>query len=92
MYHIMEHVAHQLDVNITSYHLRAAQKVVEQHLATGLVIEPWSVARFLTTLRTCQLYDYECHRWVRFAEAFHAVSDWSCGNSPDTSLFREEGI
>jgi acyl-lipid omega-6 desaturase (Delta-12 desaturase) len=73
--HIMEHVAHHLDVNIPSYRLRAAQNLVEQRLAMGLVIERWSVKRFLATLRTCQLYDYECHRWIPFSEAFQAVSD-----------------
>jgi omega-6 fatty acid desaturase (delta-12 desaturase) len=90
--HIMEHVAHHLDVNIPSYRLRAAQNLVEQRLAMGLVIERWSVKRFLATLRACQLYDYGCHRWMRFAEAFKAASYLSGGTGPEIPPFRKEGI
>ena len=67
--HIMEHTAHHLDVNIPCYRLHAAQELVERRFATGLVIERWSIGSFLATLRTCQLYDYDRHRWLGFDEA-----------------------
>ena len=71
--HIMEHTAHHLDVNIPCYRLHAAQEFVERRFATGLVVERWSIGSFLATLRTCQLYDYDHHRWVGFAEALSSA-------------------
>ena len=67
--HIMEHTAHHFDVNIPFYRLRAAQRFIERRLAGQLIVERWSFRRFLATCRCCQLYDYEHHGWVPFAEA-----------------------
>jgi len=67
--HIMEHTAHHFDVTIPCYRLRAAQRFIERQLAGSLIVERWSCKRFLATCRCCQLYDYEHHRWVPFAEA-----------------------
>jgi omega-6 fatty acid desaturase (delta-12 desaturase) len=83
----MEHTAHHLDVNIPCYRFHAAQALVERRLAAGLVIEHWSVGSFMATLRTCQLYDYDRHRWVRFAEASQLGQ--RSGSSPWQSQFEE---
>jgi hypothetical protein len=58
-------------VNIPLYHLRASQRFLEERFAGLLVVEKWSPKQFLATLRCCQLYDYQHHRWVTFAEAMN---------------------
>jgi omega-6 fatty acid desaturase (delta-12 desaturase) len=68
-HNIMEHTAHHFNVNIPLYHLGASQRFLEERFADLLVVEKWSPKRFLATLRCCQLYDYQHHRWVTFAEA-----------------------
>jgi acyl-lipid omega-6 desaturase (Delta-12 desaturase) len=68
-HNIMEHTAHHFDVNIPLYRLRASQRFLEDRFGSLLVIEEWSPKRFLATLRSCQLYDYQRHHWVTFAEA-----------------------
>jgi omega-6 fatty acid desaturase (delta-12 desaturase) len=62
---IMEHTVHHIDVNIPYYRLAAAQGF---HLGSDLIVE-WSFSAFARTLRRCQVYDYEQHRWLTFAEA-----------------------
>jgi omega-6 fatty acid desaturase (delta-12 desaturase) len=66
---IMEHNAHHIDVNIPFYRLSAAQRFLEARMQDGLIIEKWSFRSFASTLRSCQLYDYDQHRWVTFADA-----------------------
>jgi omega-6 fatty acid desaturase (delta-12 desaturase) len=67
-HYIMEHTAHHFDVKIPLYRLRAAQQFLEERLGADLVVEQWSIARFLDTVSACQLYDYDRGRWIRFTE------------------------
>ena len=71
---IMEHTAHHIDINIPLYRLAAAQRFIEQQLGDDLIIERWSLRSFLSTVRSCQLYDYDRHRWVSFADAVKGES------------------
>jgi omega-6 fatty acid desaturase (delta-12 desaturase) len=66
---IMEHTAHHLDVSIPFYRLAAAQDRIEQRLGEDLIVERWSLRSFVSTLRVCQLYNYDQQRWVTFADA-----------------------
>ena len=66
---IMEHTAHHIDVKIPCYQLGAAQHYLEERLKDDLIIQRWSVANFLSTLRRCQLYDYARHEWLTFHNA-----------------------
>jgi omega-6 fatty acid desaturase (delta-12 desaturase) len=66
---IMEHTVHHIDVNIPYYRLAAAQRFLQRHLGSDLIVEKWSFSAFAWTLRRCQVYDYEQHRWLTFAEA-----------------------
>lgn len=73
---IMEHTAHHLDVSIPFHRLAAAQDKIEQRLGKDLIVERWSPRSFVSTLRVCQLYNYDQQRWVTFADATekeHAV-------------------
>jgi omega-6 fatty acid desaturase (delta-12 desaturase) len=66
---IMEHTVHHIDVNIPFYRLAAAQEFLQRYLGSDLIVEKWSFSAFARTLRRCQVYDYEQHRWLTFTEA-----------------------
>jgi omega-6 fatty acid desaturase (delta-12 desaturase) len=66
---IMEHTAHHVDVKIPFYRLGAAQRFFEARMKDDLIVQKWSLRSFFSTLRCCQLYDYDRHCWVTFDNA-----------------------
>ena len=58
------HSAHHVVKHVPLYKLTAAQQVLRHEFSGDIVIQPFSWTNFVTTLRTCQLYDYEAHRWL----------------------------
>jgi omega-6 fatty acid desaturase (delta-12 desaturase) len=70
LHNIFEHTAHHVDTAIPFYELRAAQRRIEELCGPDIVqVEIFSARAFLAQMRTCQLYEYRKHRWVRFQEA-----------------------
>ena len=69
LHNITVHSAHHVDPRIPFRHLPPAQQRLESRFASDVRIERWSLASFISVTRTCQLYDYDTHRWVRFADA-----------------------
>jgi omega-6 fatty acid desaturase (delta-12 desaturase) len=64
---IMEHTAHHVDTRVPLYNLTNAQDRLEQVFgAENVVTERFSFAGMSATFRTCQLYDYDSHRWLTF--------------------------
>lgn len=66
LHNIMDHTAHHVDPKIPLYNLPGQQKRLEAAFAEEIVIDVWSLGSLTRTVRTCQLYDYENHRWLRF--------------------------
>jgi omega-6 fatty acid desaturase (delta-12 desaturase) len=67
LHNIMEHTAHHIDTRVPLYHLSNAQHAVEEAFGTERVIaEQFSFAGMARVFRTCQLYDFEAHRWLSF--------------------------
>jgi acyl-lipid omega-6 desaturase (Delta-12 desaturase) len=66
MHAIMEHPAHHTDCRIPTMHLRDCQQQLAQAYPEVLV-ERFSVTYLRRLLATCQLYDYDSHRWLDFA-------------------------
>jgi omega-6 fatty acid desaturase (delta-12 desaturase) len=67
LHNIMEHTAHHIDTRIPLYHLSNAQQAVEAAFGTERVIaERFSFAGMSSVFRSCQLYDYDAHRWLTF--------------------------
>ena len=67
LHNIMEHTAHHVDTRVPLYHLTSAQAAVEAAFGEENVIaEPFTFAGMARTFRTCQLYDFERHQWLRF--------------------------
>jgi omega-6 fatty acid desaturase (delta-12 desaturase) len=65
-HHVMEHGAHHVDPRIPMYHLPQSQRQLEAAYP-DLIVQDFSWAAFRRVLATCQLYDYEHHRWLDFA-------------------------
>jgi omega-6 fatty acid desaturase (delta-12 desaturase) len=65
-HNIMEHTAHHVDINIPLYRLPKAQITLEKLYPQNVVVDKWSVRRFLASTRICKLYDYETHCWTDF--------------------------
>jgi omega-6 fatty acid desaturase (delta-12 desaturase) len=64
---IMEHTAHHVDPKVPLYRLTNAQDALEATFGEENVIrERFSFAGMSATLATCQLYDYDEHRWLSF--------------------------
>jgi len=64
---IMEHTAHHVDTKVPLYNLTNAQDRLEQVFGKEIVItEQFSFAGMARTFRTCQLYDFDAHRWLTF--------------------------
>jgi omega-6 fatty acid desaturase (delta-12 desaturase) len=66
LHHIMEHTAHHVDTRVPLYHLAGAQQAIEQAFGEDVITERFTLAGVARTFRTCQLYDYDAHRWVSF--------------------------
>ena len=70
LHNIFEHTAHHVDTAIPFYELRSAQKELEALCGADIVrVEPFSLRQFWSQMRTCQLYDYRKHAWMRFEDA-----------------------
>lgn len=65
IHHIMEHPAHHLDATIPLYHLKKAQKHL-QEIGAGFVSTPFTLHYYWRCVRVCQLYDYQRQCWVPF--------------------------
>jgi omega-6 fatty acid desaturase (delta-12 desaturase) len=66
MHVIMEHTAHHADSRVATARLREYQQQLEDAYA-DVVVERFSLAYLRRMLATCQLYDYDNHRWLTFA-------------------------
>jgi omega-6 fatty acid desaturase (delta-12 desaturase) len=69
LHNITVHSAHHVDPRIPFSQLPAAQHRLEARFTHDIIVDRWSLASFIRVTRTCQLYDYDTHQWVRFAEA-----------------------
>jgi omega-6 fatty acid desaturase (delta-12 desaturase) len=69
MHHIMEHTAHHVSMSVPLYHLRAAQKVLEDRLPGAIIIQRFSWRWYFGTAQRCKLYDFARQRWTGFADA-----------------------
>jgi omega-6 fatty acid desaturase (delta-12 desaturase) len=65
-HNLMDHPAHHVDPRIPLYNLPKSQKQLEARYA-DLIIQDFTLASFQRHLATCQLYDYQAHRWLDFA-------------------------
>ena len=63
---IMEHTAHHADPAVPHYELESAQTEIETAYPTDVIVQTWNLRDFLSTLRTCRLYDYATHRWLDY--------------------------
>lgn len=94
---IMEHTAHHVDTKVPLYRLTNAQDAIEAAFGEENVItEPFTFVGMSRTFRTCQLYDYDAHRWLSFdgnptteARSLEAEAQWgSTGMSlPESAAF-----
>lgn len=66
LHHIMEHTAHHIEPKIPLYHLPEAQVAVEADFPADVIVSRFTLANLRQILATCQLYDYETHRWLSF--------------------------
>jgi omega-6 fatty acid desaturase (delta-12 desaturase) len=69
LHNITVHGAHHVDPRIPFRHLPPAQHRLQSRFAEDVLVERWSLSSFVTVTRHCQLYDYDTHTWVRFADA-----------------------
>lgn len=63
---IMSHTAHHVDPKIPLYRLPDAQSRLQLAHPGQIIVEAFNWKGFLHTLKTCQLYDYDAHRWMNF--------------------------
>ncbi|MDI9334969.1 MAG: fatty acid desaturase [Cytophagales bacterium] len=66
MHNIMEHTAHHVDMGVPLYHLKQAQAKLEAMLPKRIVIQPFSLAWYARTAKSCKLYDFKQQRWTKF--------------------------
>lgn len=66
-HHVMDHPAHHIHPKIPLYRLAAAQRRLNELLGERAMIERFTPAYLLATLKSCKLYDYREHRWLDFA-------------------------
>jgi omega-6 fatty acid desaturase (delta-12 desaturase) len=66
LHHIMEHTAHHVSMSVPLYHLRAAQKLLEEKLTGAIIIQRFSWRWYFRTARRCKLYDFAALRWTDF--------------------------
>jgi omega-6 fatty acid desaturase (delta-12 desaturase) len=66
MHHIMEHTAHHVDMSVPLYHLKDAQKALEDKLPGHIIIQRFSWRWYFETARRCKLYDFARQCWTDF--------------------------
>ena len=66
LHNIMEHTAHHALTPIPLYKLKGAQDDIQTHFGQRMAVVDWTPLRYLDTLRRCQLYDYQSHRWLNY--------------------------
>jgi omega-6 fatty acid desaturase (delta-12 desaturase) len=66
MRHVMEHTAHHADPAVPLYGLTDAQQSLEGAYSEDILCVRWTVRSFLSNIRVCRLYDYNCHCWVDY--------------------------
>lgn len=64
LHRILDHTAHHSDPRVPLYNLHSTQAALERMYPLEVIHEPWSLRKFLRTMRTCRLYDYENLRWL----------------------------
>lgn len=94
---IMEHTAHHVDTKVPLYRLTDAQDAIEAEFGEENVItERFTFAGMRRTFRTCQLYDYDAHRWLSFdgipttdARSLESEAQWNftATSSPPRAAF-----
>jgi len=68
MHSVFDHAVHHVNPRIPLYRAFEAQQYLNQRLrGAPIVVEPFSPANLLRTLRICKLYDFERHCWTDFA-------------------------
>ncbi|MFO1037970.1 MAG: fatty acid desaturase [Geminicoccaceae bacterium] len=65
-HHIMDHPAHHVHPKIPLYRLPDAQATLARLQAGRVLRARFTLGYLLDTMRRCQLYDYERHRWLDF--------------------------
>jgi omega-6 fatty acid desaturase (delta-12 desaturase) len=65
LHQIMDHPAHHVRPGIPMYRLSGGEALLEQR-HEKVIVEPWSLAFHLDTLRRCKLFDLETRTWVSF--------------------------
>jgi omega-6 fatty acid desaturase (delta-12 desaturase) len=68
LHRIMEHTAHHARPGIPLYELARAQALLETR-EPDVIVQPWSLAFHLDTLRRCKLFDLRRKCWVGFDDA-----------------------
>ena len=66
LHNIMNHTAHHVDPKIPLYNLPKQQRILEDAYPDDILVQAWDLFNFRRTLKVCQLYDFENHRWLRF--------------------------
>jgi omega-6 fatty acid desaturase (delta-12 desaturase) len=65
LHHIMDHTAHHARPGIPLYNLSQGQSILEA-THDAVIVERWSLAGHLDTLRRCKLFDLGRHEWVPY--------------------------
>ena len=65
LHQIMDHPAHHARPGIPLYRLSGGEALLETRHAS-VIVEPWSLAFHLDTLRRCKLFDLQKRVWVPF--------------------------
>ncbi len=67
MHGIFDHAVHHVNPQVPLYRAFEAQEYLNHRLeGAPLVIEKFSIAHLVRTMRTCKLYDFERHCWTDF--------------------------
>ncbi len=65
--HIMEHTAHHADPKIPLYELPQAQRSLALAFPDDVVVHAFTMRTLRTSVRVCQLYDFDNHYWLSYA-------------------------
>ena len=65
-HNILEHTAHHVDPRIPLYNLPDSQQKLKEAFPAAVVEEMLLIRYVWRLFRTCQLYDYEGQRWLRY--------------------------
>jgi omega-6 fatty acid desaturase (delta-12 desaturase) len=77
----MEHTAHHVDPRVPTARLPECQRRLKEAFG-DILVERFSLAYLRGLLATCQLYDYENHRWLTFAGTPTGAGDGRQGCPP----------